>query len=948
MTELIRFQHLRPATLLGAGQTRALGLSLYPDASLSAFAKMLLAETEREKYRALVARFVKAGGSSVIVSPEDLNPVIGAFVEWLEFEARPVTCDDLETFVATLDAGKLPDPMVEWRRIADNFIAAIEQNLVATRYLVDYQLLVRICHLIARCLESKNGAYKVTKQTNNAQIAAILERPIILPAGLALSDHRQRIDQANSMSLPDRPRPTDGKPDCDCLCDDKCRSPEHHCIKIQPYVGDLFLISEDLARYEAGDIADIENVLAGEAKVRKHRVLSRSEDSLTAESETTASSERDNSITEKTSLQAEVKNTAEQKIHFDAGVTATLKYGESITITPHANVTSDWAKTESRSIARSYSRDLVTRAVTKLEEKTKKQQIIKTLQEVEERNRHSIKNDEVGAQHRAGFYFWVNRISHAQVMNYGRHLMFDLILPEPAATWRELYRRKLDTDAGAKVPQKPDVILATIQPGSYGSYLEKYGIAATDGLEPPDPQVAVGMAFSQNLGSPEGGGTTGFSSHEFRSPDLPDGYEATSANYDIHCAVGHPKSTGPRDQAAVSVSIAGRNVFNKQMYEWKADGSDIRQSSQDWASPSPGHLVLAGERGALTVAVAGFSSLPLALTGSVTIQAAPSSELMDRWRLTVFNVIMADYRRKLEAYESAQDGNATLFSIKGRNPFLNREIERNEIKRHVIAALMCAYFPGMGAIHGAVAPCGYPEIDLVKLEKQAPVIQFFEQVFEWEYLTYLFYHSMWARRCKWAALIAEDSGDPLFDKFLTAGASRVQVPVRPGMEKIFLWFQATGQLWGAPGEPPVPGDAEFVSMIQELKQARQGDYSDRPGLVTATAGGSELKLTGSSHYWDSLAGPDGDVDLLAIANDRNRELLIDFRTYRIVDVAQTVAGDSTQWTITIERPYEGATATALPHAVGAVFVGAPWEVVTPTQLVYLRNPTDTLPTYPFT
>ena len=65
----------------------------------------------------------------------------------------------------------------------------------------------------------------------------------------------------------------------------------------------------------------------------------------------------------------------------------------------------------------------------------------------------------------------------------------------------------------------------------------------------------------------------------------------------------------------------------------------------------------------------------------------------------------------------------------------------------------------------------------VDLERDAPVVQFFEQVFEWEYVTYLFYHSMWARKCKWPELISEDSGDPLFDKFLTSGAARVQAQV---------------------------------------------------------------------------------------------------------------------------------------------------------------------------
>jgi len=49
-------------------------------------------------------------------------------------------------------------------------------------------------------------------------------------------------------------------------------------------------------------------------------------------------------------------------------------------------------------------------------------------------------------------------------------------------------------------------------------------------------------------------------------------------------------------------------------------------------------------------------------------------------------------------------------------------------------------------------------------------------------LTYLFYHSMWARKCKWADLIDEDSGDALFDKFLMSGAA---LRFRPGGTHLF-------------------------------------------------------------------------------------------------------------------------------------------------------------------
>ena len=39
-------------------------------------------------------------------------------------------------------------------------------------------------------------------------------------------------------------------------------------------------------------------------------------------------------------------------------------------------------------------------------------------------------------------------------------------------------------------------------------------------------------------------------------------------------------------------------------------------------------------------------------------------------------------------------------------------------------------------------------------------------------------------------------------------------------------------------------------MIQELKESKQGDYSDRPGLIEATKNSDVLKLTESGFYWD--------------------------------------------------------------------------------------------------
>ena len=170
------------------------------------------------------------------------------------------------------------------------------------------------------------------------------------------------------VELPVVPVPTSerGKNPCECKCDESCQNPSNHCICIRTYVADLFVIKEELARYEAGDIADIENILAGEKKVHRHRRLFRTEDTRQTENETVTSDERDHQASEKFSLQQEVKNMIDTKVGVDAGVTATLKYGEAITVTPHANVTANFSKSTAESTARSYAKEIVDRSVTKI------------------------------------------------------------------------------------------------------------------------------------------------------------------------------------------------------------------------------------------------------------------------------------------------------------------------------------------------------------------------------------------------------------------------------------------------------------------------------------------------------------------------------------------------------------------------------------------------------
>lgn len=935
MEELARFIQLRQVQRLSEEYSEFFGLQLYDENKFSDLARELRAVScSGDDYESIIQAFKERDKKSrdklIISDLNEIDPVILSLYNWFDYKAWPIKIDDLKQHALSIESTEV-DLHSEWTRIADSFVLNANNKLSAN-YSIDFQLLIRVVYLLKLCLKVDRSGLTVSGEEN--LVNELLTKPIIIPKGLLQSRCCEKTKFKSTIAISTNHNTVDGKSrDCECKCDEKCRNPSRHCVCIKPYISDLFIIKEELHQYLEGDIAHIENILGGEKKVRRHRNLYRTEDSVESETETLTSEEKDHQVSEKSSLKTEIKKTIDSSVGIDAGVTATIKYGKSLTITPHANITANFSKSKSDSIARSYAKDIVDRSVTKLQEKVRKVNFSKVISELEENNKHVIDNTPTGSTHRAGIYYWVNKVTRAQVFGYGKRMMFDVIVPEPAAMFKKLFELKSKDENEKKRPEKPNISVQDIDRQNYSTHLNTYGLSGA--VEPPNAKAAIQIGFHQNLTEPKNHVTTGFSSSEFKSEQIPEGYKASRFDYSISCYVGDPAAQQGSDEASISVSVGNKNILRK--VEAKGDLNSIN----NW-SKSGQNIAMNGEEGVITASLAGYSSVAISLSGTISIKCELTDQAYDGWKVKIYNLILEDYNRKLEEYEANQE-NDPLIQIKGRNPFLNREIERNEFRRHIIAILMCNYFNGVGSMNERVAPCGYPEPDFEKLERNTPFIQFFEQVFEWNYITYLFYHSMWARKCKWPELIDEDSGDPLFDKFLMSGASRVQVPVRPGMEEVFSWFLKTGQIWGESGTPPVSGDDDYLSMIQELKEAKQGDFSDRPGLISATKNSVKLKLSDSTYYWDFVANQ---INPLNVANDVDREILVDYELYRVVEIAQDNAGSQSDWVITIEKPFEGEDAFGLKHAMGASYVGAPWEIVIPTKLVYLRNEEDKLPVYP--
>jgi hypothetical protein len=330
-----------------------------------------------------------------------------------------------------------------------------------------------------------------------------------------------------------------------------------------------------------------------------------------------------------------------------------------------------------------------------------------------------------------------------------------------------------------------------------------------------------------------------------------------------------------------------------------------------------------------TVQLQPASSLPVTVNSLrfynyevlVTVLCTLSEEKFRAWQLKTFASIMNAYAEEKSRYDQAVAEArfaARDATIGGTNPRKNRETEQIELKKGCIAQLSGQRFDLFDAVVSDVAPYGYPEVDFAEAKAEGAYIQAFEQSFEWQNLTYVFYPYFWGRKAEWPTTAQLTDNDPLFERFLQAGAARVQVPVRLGFEPGVLTYLATGQMWSGDGtlvnsEGTAP-DSTQVSILDELRSQLGDNSVEGPGRIAVTNNSANVTGTATSFT----------------ADDEDRRIMIAGKTYVIRSVVDAQ-------TIRLTTNYTGDSVTGLRYSLGGRLVGEPWEVKLPTNLVKLDN-----------
>lgn len=524
--------------------------------------------------------------------------------------------------------------------------------------------------------------------------------------------------------------------------------------------------------------------------------MDRTEQQLIIETEETTESEKDLQSTVRFELSQELESMRKEEKQSEAGISVTASYG---VVSVSANAKTSNSQTAEQSLKNSQKavRETVSRAIERIQKRTRRQQTVIMISERTETNRHTF---EAGEKSRVGMYRYVDKHYWCQVLNYGNRLMIEFWVPEPASYY--LYgQQAAPRDQGNMIPpEEPNITADDITEGNYKILAARY---KADIPEPPkafDFSSAINLIPEDQAQGSEGG-----------KYSVPDDYEVDSAlaTYVFEHNVG--------DGASLMFFIGDESwdstAWQRHTYFYPRLRNDFKLRAY------------------------GFKTTKWVV--GVTLILNRTEEAYSRWKLSAFSAIIASYRLAKEEFDRRlSEAKFGQQRVSIRNDIEYRSIEKGELKRAALELLTDQHFDGFDAINLVNK---VPVIDNAVALLEGPIVRFFEHSFEWENIAYTFYPYFWARKDTWPDKLAASSADPVFARFLSAGYCRVVVPVRRGYENHISLYLATGILW-PDGEAPVMGSPEYLSIIDEMK-ANDAAISETPDQEGVSEGSPwQIKL----------------------------------------------------------------------------------------------------------
>lgn len=552
------------------------------------------------------------------------------------------------------------------------------------------------------------------------------------------------------------------------------------------------IIRQTLLRYEADEVADIENILAKEKKEKTHRNLKIKEETFSTETEKTQETETDTKSSDRFELSKEVSKLTTSANQFEAGLNVSGGYGP-VSFSANVSYASQNSSSEASSTAVKNAKELTERAISKIQERVLEKRSVTTINEVEVTNVHGVDNTD-GTEHISGFYYWVDKVYNNQIFNIGKRLMLEFMVPEPAAYY--IYNNAFSKKEGVTLtnpvhPSEYFGILDTplksyedINRNNYGLWAALYNLQ--DISSPPLDFITISKAYS--LDYTPGGKL--WHDKDYNDLAIKEGYKADTAFVRIAFSGGSGRYVS---------GYIGRKYF----------------FSYHTASFSP--ISLDGETDLVPLSFRGHVD---EFSMNVEILCKLSERGLETWKIQTYNAIINAYNSQKAEYDFQVSSLESGVNISGQNPLLNRKTEQTELKKWGLELLTLQRFNGFNAMKRSTK--GHPEMDFKEALNEGKFVKFFEQSIEWHNMTYLFYPYFWSPKQRWSITKQLSDTDSKFTDFLQAGYARVVVPVHPKFTEAILHYLNTGEIW-AGEELPAIDDELYLSIVDEIKEAEDNN-----------------------------------------------------------------------------------------------------------------------------
>ena len=659
--------------------------------------------------------------------------------------------------------------------------------------------------------------------------------------------------------------------------------------QIQPLgVGDLKVVKQWLVEYVPGEISHVATVMKGETNERTTRRLDKTEEQFASMSERSGETTTDTQTTDRLELKREAENVVKTELQARADANLTFKPNTMIQIGVSGSLAYGRSTQDSAKSAQQLAREVIDKAVSRVQTRVTDQRSITRAFENEETVKHGFTNTK-GTGHINGFYRFIDKRYCAQLFNYGKRLMFEFIVPEPAGFLVESRLRAFEaaTDAPTRPKRsEPEVLnlgftASQIDRLKWQELRGKYDLSSL-GPYPEDLKRVLLVNTETSTVFFEEKDIVGTNDKWWAKSyavrlDAP-GYEIRRVRRSgsLYYVEGHP--SGPprwRDHNFYNLWLNGQLVKQEDH-----SASDYRAfyTPNDDIDLTSAPIPVVGSENVLALEFQQVKNYAL----TFSLELAPSADHIAAWRTNVFKAVqakeqelvdahnreaelvynaeLADYRRAVQALRAT----AINDLLQGGAEATNRRVILRELRRLCLAELTKEFDADTSndrlsdletvgtwdvkfsmrkpkvtensdrsvtfGYEPQTGDAKYPATRLDEARTKGHQVQFLEQAFEWDLLGFLFYPYFWATPPKWVDLMSrEDDADPTYTAFLQAGSARVLVAVSPGYEDAVIHYLATGEPWDG-GEAPVIGDPLYVPLYEELR-----DETD--DLQNATAEG---------------------------------------------------------------------------------------------------------------